>query len=270
MIPVITGFGSFWHVWALPVSVLVGVLVLLRTATVREGLPARAVLTICLTLAVSAFVGGHVWWMLQAGVEWTPSTVMNASLRAPGAVLGMGVGVLILLPFHFRKISVGALADSIVPAAMIAIPIARVQCLLAACCYGIPSDLPWAIQHSALTGAGHNHAFRAWVLDGDPTLPVHPLAIYFVFLALFSGALALSVRKRRTYPGQVFLVFVFIHETGKALIETLRDPGLLPANESLQLASIVFASVALLTLVIRAGLCAGLPENLRTSLARSR
>lgn len=263
MIPVISGFGSFWHVWALPVSVLVGVIVLVRTASLREGIPVRVSVAICLTLLLFALVGGHLWWMIQMGVDWTPATVLNVSLRAPGAILGMGVAFLVLLPLQFRKISLGALADSIVPAAMVAIPIARLQCLLAACCYGLPSDLPWVVQHSALTGAAHHHSFRGWVVEGASTLPVHPLAIYFALLALLAGALALSLRKRRAYPGQVFLVFVFIHETGKALLEALRDPGLLPSTGSLQLASILFALAALAVLLTRGALRFRLSGSLR-------
>ena len=76
------------------------------------------------------------------------------------------------------------------------------------------------------------------------SLPVHPLQLYFLLLAFAVGLFLLWLLPRRQYEGQVLLAYLALHETGKALLESLRVPYL-PA---LQTTSLVLGLGALLAL----------------------
>lgn len=92
--------------------------------------------------------------------------------------------------------------------AAISVPLAygfgRIGCFFAGCCYGVYTDLPWAI-----TFPGHLAAR-------------HPTQLYSAALGFGLAAFALMYRKRRTFAGQSFLLYLGLYSIGRGLIEILR------------------------------------------------
>jgi prolipoprotein diacylglyceryl transferase len=101
----------------------------------------------------------------------------------------------------------------------------RTACLLAGCCYGKPTDLPWALIF-------HDHNSTAYYFMKETAL--HPVQIYsgihavvlFIFINWF-------YRKKKTFPGQTALVMLILYLIPRAIIEFWRgdaDRGLWFAN----------------------------------------
>jgi len=92
--------------------------------------------------------------------------------------------------------------------AAVCVPLAygfgRIGCFLAGCCYGVPSQVAWAVKFP-----GHMVAR-------------HPTQLYSFALALGLVVFALVFRKRRSFAGQSFLFYLMFYGIGRGLIETLR------------------------------------------------
>jgi phosphatidylglycerol:prolipoprotein diacylglycerol transferase len=101
--------------------------------------------------------------------------------------------------------------DVLGPGLAVAHAFGRMGCLAAGCCYGKPTDVPWAITlHSDLV---------------DPALRgvhLHPTQIYesLALFILFGGLL--WVFKRRKFEGQVALVYFMAYPIIRSIIEIYR------------------------------------------------
>ncbi len=101
----------------------------------------------------------------------------------------------------------------------------RMGCLLAGCCYGVPTDLPWGLSFppgsAASDGQYRAHllqTYRAW------SLPVHPTQIYESAASLAIAAFCLYwVHPRKRYDGQVFVAFLSLYAIARFIIEFWRD-----------------------------------------------
>jgi phosphatidylglycerol:prolipoprotein diacylglycerol transferase len=85
--------------------------------------------------------------------------------------------------------------------------------------------------------------------DSEQSLPVHPTQLYEVLLGAGLVALLLGARKRQTFRGQIFLLFVFVYGVGRFLLELLRDdsergsiPPALPEHVLIPLGAAVLAT----------------------------
>jgi phosphatidylglycerol:prolipoprotein diacylglycerol transferase len=147
---------------------------------------------------------------------------------------------------RWGRIPAGTLADILAPAFAFAMSVVRIGCLLAGCCSGRPTSLPWAIRFPAhsLPWAAEVHA-GLLSIDSSQSLPVHPLQIYFGLLSLGLGIFCLWFARRKAYEGQVFLVYVTAYGFGQFFLEFLRF-GPLPHVQYMALAiALVSGSVLL-------------------------
>jgi phosphatidylglycerol:prolipoprotein diacylglycerol transferase len=148
--------------------------------------------------------------------------------------------------------SPGRVADLGVPAVAFAFGLARLGCFLEGCCYGTESSLPWAVRFPGDSPVAAHQVIEGRLAPGTAaSLPVHPLQLYFALLAVGCGLVTLALRGHTAYAGQLTLIFVMLHEGGKALLEVLRAPDPLNGGTDLQAVS------ALLALLALGGLAAG-------------
>jgi phosphatidylglycerol:prolipoprotein diacylglycerol transferase len=95
----------------------------------------------------------------------------------------------------------------------------RFGCLLAGCCYGLPTSLPWGLSFPPGSAA-------AEILGVAPTPPLHPTQLYELLLcvAIFSvNFFFLRTRPRR--DGAIWWAFCLEYAAGRFAIEFLRaDP----------------------------------------------
>jgi len=100
----------------------------------------------------------------------------------------------------------------------------RWACFLNGCCYGTPTDLPWAVRYPVNSFAWRSHLEAGLVSSGDVySLPVHPVQLYLSLLGLFCLVITSLFWKRFAgYRGATFLFYWFIYGISRFLFEFLR------------------------------------------------
>ena len=100
----------------------------------------------------------------------------------------------------------------------------RMGCLLAGCCFGGETSLPWALSFPPRSPASEAQ-FKAHTL-GSMSMwshPVHPTQIYESAASLaIAAACLLWIHPRKRYDGQVFAAFLVLYAVARFLLEILR------------------------------------------------
>ena len=87
----------------------------------------------------------------------------------------------------------------------------RLGCLLAGCCYGIPTDLWWGI------------TFTDPACSADPLhTSLHPTQIYSMALLAGTFVVLWRMMPRKQFHGQVFFTYLVIYAIGRSVIEEFR------------------------------------------------
>jgi phosphatidylglycerol:prolipoprotein diacylglycerol transferase len=100
----------------------------------------------------------------------------------------------------------------------------RMGCLLAGCCFGAQSSLPWAMSFPPRSPASEAQ-FKQHMLDTSHAWshPVHPTQIYESAASLAIAAFCLVwVHPRKRYDGQVMVAFLALYAIARFAIELLR------------------------------------------------
>jgi phosphatidylglycerol:prolipoprotein diacylglycerol transferase len=107
-----------------------------------------------------------------------------------------------------KKAALWKVADVIAPSIALGHVFGRFGCLMTGCCYGRPTNLPWAI-HFPMEHWTHG-------------VGVHPTQIYEALLnaALYLGLMALYRRKR--FDGQIFAAYLIGYAVLRAVVESFR------------------------------------------------
>ena len=97
-------------------------------------------------------------------------------------------------------------------------------CLLAGCCFGEKTSVPWALSFPPRSIASETQ-FKAHEISSlyRWSLPVHPTQVYESAACLaISAVCMLVVSPRKRYDGQVFASFVGLYAIARFLLEMLR------------------------------------------------
>ncbi|MFT3707060.1 MAG: prolipoprotein diacylglyceryl transferase [Archangium sp.] len=194
MHPVLFQFGSF-TVHAYGTLVLLAVFVAVGSAYVaaaRLKLAERAVIAAGIAMLFGLIVGARYGGIFDARGGGA-SAILSAGLSlAPGVIFGSLLVIPITLAF---RAPLATMFDVLTPALLVGLGIGRVGCFLAGCCYGRPSDLPWAMHFPMLPAefAGHG---------------AQPLQLYLALAWLLSAAALFGALGRAKFQGQVALLGV--------------------------------------------------------------
>lgn len=197
--------------------------------------PIRSVLAIQILLAAGGLAGGR----LYAAVERLGPDGIMANLLSSGAYRQPGAlaGALCLLPLVTRLIAPGVSAlrmgDVLFPSFAVAMAVERVGCFLEGCCYGVVSNVPWAVRFPSGSAAWSAHVTEGLIAPvAAVSLPVHPLQIYLGVYSLLVATTAYWWERRKTTDGQILCLVVIMHEGGKCLLEYLRGARIVHVQES--------------------------------------
>jgi phosphatidylglycerol:prolipoprotein diacylglycerol transferase len=196
----------------------------------RDGRDWRDLLDGALVITLSAVLGAKIFHTLfeAAGHHLPDGTVATglidllradpwhwARLFEAGYVFYGGVvgGILMGFLFVVRREVTDPLAagDYAAPGFALGIAIGRTGCLLAGCCYGHETGLPWAISFPS------SHPTHGAL--------VHPVQLYDVGFGLVAFALTLVLYKRRRFGGDLFAGLMVAYAAWRFFSELFRGDG---------------------------------------------
>lgn len=196
-----------------------------RSQRERLGLSWDDLWTLMLVLMLGIFLGsvGLYAALYGPGLAANLGPIRQGRGVAGGSFFGVlgGAAVGAWAFCRRRRAPFGPLADVLAAAAALGLAVMRTGCLLAGCCHGRPTDLPWGLAfHSGFSSVPRD-------LLG---VPLHPSQLYEggAALAFFLLAhLRLLPRWRGRRPGAVFLLFVAFYSSLRFATDFLRgsDPG---------------------------------------------
>jgi len=163
---------------------------------------------------------------------WTPEEwkfIMDNHIILPSArktmfggfAMGIAMYLLVSRILRFRHNPWDTLAYAF-PAA---VGIQSLGCFFYGCCFGTPSDLPWAVKYPVMSLA-HYHQFNSGLINyGDTlSLPVHPVQLYQTAGALTVVLLVFLLRNKWKAGGSLMLTSVISFCGVRFLMEFFRDP----------------------------------------------
>ena len=116
--------------------------------------------------------------------------------------------------------------DTYVLMVPLGLAIQKVGCLLAGCCFGTPTTLPWGVQYAQGTVVHYHH----WITNTIPasgilSLPVHPVPLYEMisYLLIFGVLILLAPYLQK--KGSRFLLAITLLALSRFTLEFFRDPA---------------------------------------------
>ncbi|MCK4591240.1 MAG: prolipoprotein diacylglyceryl transferase, partial [Candidatus Latescibacteria bacterium] len=149
--------GSFelrsWGV-AFAISVLVGIGVAVKRAP-RFGVKPSTIMDLAVVIMIAAIVGSRLWYVVYHINEFkghwfdivNPFQDGHIGIAGLSMIGGVVLAILASLVYAWmKKWSFVALGDAIAPSFLLGAGIQRLGgCFLNGCCFGKPTDLPWAV-----------------------------------------------------------------------------------------------------------------------------
>lgn len=192
-----------------------------------------------------------------------------------GIVFYGGLAAAVLVAFwyiHRHRQSILAVSDLFIPEVALGYAFARIGCFLNGCCFGRPTEVPWAIRYpgpqpGALSGSpAWEEQLRQKAIEpmAQHSLPVHPSQIYAAIAAVAIFLVLSWVWQRNRVTGKVLAWFGLVYPVYRFLVETTRGDEAhvyLGMTISQFISVCMFAvSAAWMAFVVRKGTPAGAPS----------
>jgi phosphatidylglycerol---prolipoprotein diacylglyceryl transferase len=212
----IRGFPVYTYGLLLAAAYLLG----LQFALVRgkaRGLDPNRIMDLGIWIIVSALVGAKLMLLLveRDKFGWSVEDLLNLFRSAGVFYGGLIAAVVVALWYLWRhRMPVWTVTDVFAPGIALGHVIGRLGCLMAGCCFGRSTDVPWAITF-------HNDFARQ---NGTPLdVPLHPTQLYEAGAELLILAvLLLTERKGRPFPGRTFWGYMLLYAVSRFIIEFYR------------------------------------------------
>jgi phosphatidylglycerol---prolipoprotein diacylglyceryl transferase len=213
----------------------------------KWGLDPNRVLDLGIYIIIAALVGAKLLLLVVDFDQFrNPRELLNLA-RLGGVFYGgllLAVGVAFWY-IHRHRLPFWTTCDVFAPGIALGHVTGRLGCLAAGCCYGKPTDMPWAIVFTNPLAAAN---------VGTPLgIPLHPTQIYEAGASLIILALLLATERRgRRFAGRTFWSYMFLYAVSRYVIEIYRgDPRgtVLGMFSTSQFISVVLAPLSLIMLV---------------------
>ncbi len=162
---------------------------------------------------VAALIGGRLLFFISHPEFLTNPLDLITFWQGGFSILGTILAVLFTVPWYLKlvKIPIIPLLDLVAIYAPLLQSISRIGCLLAGCCYGIPTSRPWAI---AYTDTGSIAPLYVCL---------HPTQLYSAIslLLIFSG-MYFVLRHRFKKPGQLTCFYILFIGLERFIIDFWR------------------------------------------------
>lgn len=246
MHPILFEVGG-WPVYSYGVLLAAAYLIGLQLAVVRArraGVDPARVMDLGIYLIIAALVGAKLMLIL---VDWDYfrqqprelfSLVRAGGVFYGGLIAAVAVGILLVRRYRLNVWSTG---DLMAPGIALGHVVGRFGCLLAGCCYGRPTDMPWGLIFTSPVANAN---------VGTPLgLPLHPTQLYDAGAELLIlGVLLLTERRGRPFAGRTFWLYIGLYAISRFIIEFYRGDiqrGAVGALSTSQFVSLLLVPAAL-------------------------
>jgi phosphatidylglycerol:prolipoprotein diacylglycerol transferase len=222
----------------------------LKLAMVRaksRGLDQTRVLDLGIYIIISALVGAKLLLLITDFRSFTshPAQLMDLA-RSAGVFYGGLILAVVVALWYIRRIGLPlwTTCDVFAPGIALGHVVGRMGCFFAGCCYGKPTNVPWAITFK--------DPFAAANVGTPLNQPLHPTQLYEAGAeALILIVLLLTESRGKRYPGRTFWLYMLLYAISRYIIEIFRgDPrGTVGAFSTSQFISIILAPLAVIMLV---------------------
>lgn len=215
----------------------------------QRGISRSQMMDLGIYVIVAAFAGAKLLLVVVDFDHFAENPADLFSLfRAGGVFYGGLILATIVSIWYVRRhrLPIWDVGDAIAPGIALGHVTGRLGCFLGGCCYGRPTDVPWAVTFTSPEAAAN---------VGTPLgIALHPTQLYEAGaeLLILIGLLAFE-RRGRPFPGRTFFSYLVVYGVSRFAIEFYRgDPrgfvfGSLISTS--QLISLLLIPVSLVMLV---------------------
>src|SRR5437763_5714485 len=222
----------------------------LKLAMVRakaRGLDANRVLDLGIYIIISALIGAKLLLFVTDFQTFKANPRELLTLARSGGVFygGLIVAVTVAL-WYIRRVGLPlwTTCDVFAPGIALGHVIGRFGCFFAGCCFGKPTNVPWAITF--------RDPFAAANVGTPLNRPLHPTQLYEAGAELLIlGVLLWTERKGRPFAGRTFWLYMLLYAVSRFIIEFYRgdERGMVFMFSTSQFISLVLAPLAIVMLV---------------------
>lgn len=164
--------------------------------------------------------------------------VWEGGLVLYGGILGGLIAGIWFIKKH--KLNFWKFADTLAPSVILGQAIGRIGCFLSGDSYGVPTELPWGVKFPE--GSLPNLHFGQ--------IPIHPTQIYESLLNFVIFMVLWKLRKRNTYNGFLFLLYLISYSAMRFFIEFLRGDSLYIGSTPIRSAQLISVAIIALSLLM--------------------
>ncbi len=233
----------------LATAYLLGLQIALRRARTR-GLNPQRVMDLGIWIILSALVGAKLLLLAVDVRRYAANPRELWDLAQAGGVFygGLIAGVSAGLWYGYRHgLPLWTTADVFAPGIALGHVVGRLGCLMAGCCFGRPTSVPWAITFTNPSAAR----------VGTPLgVPLHPTQLYEAGAeALILGVLLVLERRGRPFAGRTFWSYMLLYGVSRFVIEFYRGDSrglVFDVLSTSQFVSVILVPLAVVMLVLLA------------------
>jgi phosphatidylglycerol:prolipoprotein diacylglycerol transferase len=204
------------------------------------------VLDLGIYIIIAALIGAKLLLLVVDFDQFSSSPQDLLSLARSGGVFYGGLILAVIVAFWYisrHQLPFWTTCDVFAPGIALGHVTGRLGCLAAGCCYGKPTDVPWAIVFTNPLAAAN---------VGTPLgIPLHPTQVYEAGAELLIlGILLATERRGRPFPGRTFWLYMLLYAISRYIVEIYRgDPrGEFFGMSTSQFISLVLAPLSLIML----------------------